>query len=153
MFLGKSYSSMVSFIFTMSAMTWQPASVTSQSPKINFLIYCSIKFSVVITLNVWSGCFFGVPLRNLLRDLRLVHESFGSWEKTGYLILSSSSVVASQICGLNEPAPLPCKCLTNWLLHHVSVQQSVCVLLSSRRQWCFWANHGLPLRASVYRGY
>ena len=38
-------------------MTWQPASVTSQSPKIHFLIPCSIKFSVVITLNVSSGCF------------------------------------------------------------------------------------------------
>ena len=46
-FLGKSNSSMVSFTFTMSAMTWQPASVISQSPKINFLISCYIKFGVL----------------------------------------------------------------------------------------------------------
>ena len=46
-FSGKSNSSMVSFTFTMSAMTWQPASVTSQSPKTNFLMSCSVKFSVV----------------------------------------------------------------------------------------------------------
>ena len=37
----------VSFTFTMSAMTWQPASVTSQPPKTNFLISCSTKFSVL----------------------------------------------------------------------------------------------------------
>ena len=55
-FSDKSNSSMVSFTFTMSAMTWQPAPVTSQSTKVNILIYCSIKFSVVITLSVWSGC-------------------------------------------------------------------------------------------------
>ena len=35
-FLGKSGSSMVSFTFTMSAMTWQPASVTCE---VNFLVY------------------------------------------------------------------------------------------------------------------
>ena len=45
---------------------------------------------------------------------------------------------------------LVCKCVTNVLRRRVSV----CVLLAAcSRLWWFWATHGLPLRASVYRGY
>ena len=69
-------SSMVSFTFTMSAMIWQPASVTSQSPKTSFLISCSIKFSVLRFVSGVGdhfvhvvGVLLGVLLRNLLLDL------------------------------------------------------------------------------------
>ena len=82
------------------------ASVTSQSPKTNFLISCSIKFNVLIFVSGVSdhfehvvGVLLGVLLRNLFVDLLrdflwdflLVPERFGSWER---------------------PAPLPCKCLS-----------------------------------------
>ena len=117
-FVGKANSSMVSFTFTMSAMTWQPASVTSQSPKINFLIPCSIKFSVVIPLNVLSGCsrsshaesLAGLPAK-LPVALGWFLNVSAPW-KDWLRVLSQSCVVASKICGSNEPAPPPCKCVS-----------------------------------------
>ena len=119
-FLGKSKSSLVSLTFTMSAMTWKPRTVISQSPKIHFLISCSVKFGVLKFVSGVSdhfehvvGVLPGVFLRDLFLDLpfRLV----------------GKIVVASYISGLNEPAPLPCKCLTNVLRSQVSVR----ILLSS----------------------
>ena len=113
--MGTSKSSMVSFTFTMSVMTWQPASVTSQSPKTNFLISCSIKFIVVRLVSGENGhcehvvgVLLGVLLRNLLLDLlqdfRWVPERFGSWERLSLLRKSAVS--------------------TNRLHYHVSVQQT-----------------------------
>ena len=111
-FLGKSNSWMVSFTFTMSAMTCHPASVISQSPKINFLISCSMKFGVLRFVSGVSDHFervVGVPLGvlllnlllDLLRDFLSVPERFGSWERRS---LFSRSAVS-----------------TNWLRYHVSV--------------------------------
>ena len=99
-FLGKSNSSMVSFTFTMSAMTWHPASVTVQSRKIRFLISClsgvGDHFEHVVGV---------LPLRNLLldllRDFLSVPERFGSLERLSLLRRSAVS--------------------TNQLRYHVSV--------------------------------
>ena len=99
-FLGKSNSSMVSFTFTISAMTWQPPPVVSQSPKINFLISCPIKFGVLRFVSGASDHFehvvvvlLGVLLRNLLldllQDLMSVPERFGSWERLSFVDLRS----------------------------------------------------------------
>ena len=102
-FLGKSNSTMVSFTFTMSAMSWHPASVISQSPKINFLISCSTKFGVLRFVSGVSdhfeqhvvGVLLGVLLQNHLpdlpRDFLLVPERFGSWERLSLLRRSSVS--------------------------------------------------------------
>ena len=87
--MSKSNSTMVSFTFTMSAMTWQPASVISQSRQINFLISCFFKFGVLRFVSGDSDHFehvVGVLLlrnlmRDLLRDFLLVPERFGSWER------------------------------------------------------------------------
>ena len=85
----------------------------------------------------------GVLLRNLLLDLlrdslwdrrlcgsRLGPERFSVSGLSPYLILSPISVAASLICGFNEPAPLPCRCL--------SLVGSLWSLVK------FWATHGLP---------
>ena len=89
MFLGKSNSTMVSFTFTMSAMTWNPASVISQSPKINFLTSCSIKFGVMRFVSRVSDLLRN-PLLDLLRDFLSVPERSGSRKRLVNLLLSSS---------------------------------------------------------------
>ena len=124
MFLGKSNSSMVSITFTMSAMTWHRAKVISQSLKINFLISCSNKVGVLRFVSGVNDHFehvVGVILGVLPAGLPVGSCTFRLSGKTRNLILSSSIDRASWICGINEPAPLPCECLTNVLRCHVSV--------------------------------
>ena len=66
----------------------QSAPLTSQSPKTNFLISCSINFivlrlasGVIDTFEHVVGVLLGVLLRNFLWNFLLVPERFGSWER------------------------------------------------------------------------